>query len=217
MSKILTSSSSQRLLLTDVDWRSYLHMLRAFQGQPSVRLTYDRGSLEIMIMTYEHEGQSHLLGRFLVALTEELGKPVAGGGSTTFKRRDRKRGLEADECFWIAGEPRIRGKKRIDLRIDPPPDLAIEVDVTRRSLQRMPIYAALRVPEVWRLAGGTLTFHVLGADGKFAAALQSASFPGLEPSALTPFLALRGQVEENALVRQFRDWVRQQVAAGVLQ
>jgi len=216
MSTVPTGAAGRQLLLDGVDWHTYERLLRAFQGRPAIRLTYDRGRLEIMIMTYEHEGQSHLLGRFIVVLTEELGLPIAGGGSTTFKRRDRKRGLEPDECFWIAHEAQVRGKKRIDLRRDPPPDLALEIDVTRQSVKRMPIYAALRVPEVWRLKAAQLTFHVLGADGHYSPDGPSACFPGLLAASLQPFLMLRGHIDENALVRQFRDWVRQQIAAGVL-
>jgi Uma2 family endonuclease len=108
----------------------------------------------------------------------------------------------------------VRSKRHIDLRTDPPPDLAIEVDVTSSSLNRMGIYAALRVPEVWRLDGQTLTFHVLGPDGKYITSSHSLSFPLLTPADLLRFLALRATLEENAVVRQFRAWIRQQLATG---
>jgi Uma2 family endonuclease len=199
----------QSLLLPDVDWQTYSRLLRVFAERPAVRLTYDRGVLEIMSPLLEHDIDGRLLGRFVTTMTEELGLPVLSAGSTTFRRRKRRRGLEADESFWIANEPRVRGKRRINLRVDPPPDLAIEVDVTRSSLDRMGIYAALAVPEVWRLDGPqSLTFHVLQSDGAYAAATNSLSFPQVTPSDLLGFLALRGQMDENAIVRQFRAWVR---------
>ncbi len=151
----------------------------------------------------------HLLGRFVVALTEELVLPIAEGGSTTFRRRRGRRGLEPDQSYWIASEPMVRGKERIDLRIDPPPDLAIEVDVANSSLSRMGIYTALGVPEVWRLAEGLLSFHVLASGGQYAESPTSRTFGFLTAADVQGFLLLRGRQDENAIVRQFREWVRQ--------
>jgi Uma2 family endonuclease len=204
--------SGERLVLHDVGWSSYGRLLRAFAERPRVRLTYDRGVLEIMSPLLEHDNSSWLLGRFVVVLTEELGLPVLGGGSTTFRRRRRRRGLEPDECFWIANEPRMRGKRRVDLRVDPPPDLAIEVDVTRSSMDRMGVYGALSIPEVWRLDDPlTLSFQVLQPDGIYGAASHSLAFPMVTPADLIGFLGLRGQMDENAVVRQFRAWLRQRL------
>jgi Uma2 family endonuclease len=211
----LSSPSRNRLLLHDVDWRTYTRLLRAFAERPSVRLTYDRGVLEIMSPLHEHESDSYLLGRFVDTLTEELGLPVKAGRSTTFRRRRRRRGLEPDNSYWIANEAQVRGKRRIDLRVDPPPDLAIEVDVTSGSLDRMGIYAALGVPEVWRLDGPTLSFHMLGTGGRYAASPYSKAFPWLAPTDLTGFLGLQGQMDENAIVARFRAWVRQRMSAGI--
>src|SRR5262249_54893083 len=144
------SSQQQHLVLRDIDWKTYNRLLRAFAERPGIRLTYDRGTLEIMSPSHGHDTDARFLGRLVVTLTEELGLPIKGGGSTTFRRRRRRRGLEPDDCYWIANEPRVRGKRKINLRVDPPPDLCIEVDVTHSSLNRLSIYAALNVPEVWR-------------------------------------------------------------------
>jgi Uma2 family endonuclease len=200
----------QRIVLYSVDWRSYGRLLRAFGDRPAVHLTYDRGCLEIMTLSHEHEGLSYLLGRFIDALTEELNLPVKGGRSTTFRRRKRKRGLEPDCCWWIANEALVRGKDKIDLRIDPAPDLALEVDITHSSLDRLAIYAALGVPEVWRWNGQTLACYLLGEDSRYAENRLSKAFRNLAPTDLAQFLARRGQMDENALVRQFRTWVREQ-------
>jgi Uma2 family endonuclease len=197
------------MVLHGIDWPTYVRLVRAFAGRRGLRLTYDRGTLEIMTLTYGHESLAHLLGRFVVALTEELGLPIAEGGSTTFRRRRSRRGLEPDQCCWIASEPLIRGKQRIDLRVDPPPDLAIEVDVASSSVDRMGIYGALGVPEVWRLADQTLTFHVLAGGGKYVVSTTSKAFSILTSADVQGFLALRGQQDENAIVRQFRTWVQQ--------
>lgn len=200
-------SDGQRFLLQGVSWEAYEELLRLLGEQP-VRLTYDRGRLELMAPSYRHENSSRLLGRFVEVLTEEFDLDMSSAGSTTFRRQDLDRGLEADEGFYIAGEPLIRGKSEIDLQTDPPPDLAIEADITRSSLDRMSIYAALRVPEVWRYDGSTLTVHHLGADGRYRLAHRSLSFPKLPVGELTRFLDLRATQSETQIIKAFRAWAR---------
>lgn len=204
---------SNRLVLGGISWRTYLRALRTFDER-HVRITYDRGVLEIMTLSFEHEKIGYLLGRLIDALTEELGLPISGGKSTSFKRRKKQRGLEPDNCYGIANEPLVRDKTKIDLRNDPPPDLAVAVDISRSSLDRLGIYAALRVPEVWRSDGKTVTFHVLQANGEYAVATSSRAFPGLKSDELTAFRARQGQRDVNALVREFRVCVRERLAAG---
>jgi Uma2 family endonuclease len=203
------AKSEQRLILYGVPWRTYERALRTFSDRPGVRLAYDRGALEIMTLSHEHENRGRLLARLVVALTEELDLPLKEGGSTTFRRRRRQRGIEPDDCYWIANEAIVRSKDKIDLRYDPPPDLALEIDVTRSSIDRLSIYAALRIPEVWRQQGQVLDFHILGSDGKYAVCSTSRAFPTIASADLLPFIAMRGQLDANAIVRQFRTWVRQ--------
>jgi Uma2 family endonuclease len=208
------TTAGQSLLLDNIDWSTYTRLLRIFGKRPAVHLTYDRGMLEIRTLSPEHERLKHLLRRLIEALAEELGMSIAGFGSMTCRRRGRRRGLEPDECYWIAHEPQVRGKDRIDLRTDPPPDLAVEVDITHSSLDRLGIYAKLGVPEVWRLDDQGLTFHVLQAKGKYAAQGQSPAFPFVRPADVLSFLAQRGQLDETAILRQFRAWVRQQAGGN---
>lgn len=203
-----------RVLLQGADWQTYTRLLRAFAQRRSVRLTYDRGDLEIMSPLPGHENDAYLLGRFVDTLTEEHGVEVFAGRSTTFRRRKKQRGLEADNSYWIKNQALVRGKRRIDLRVDPPPDLAIEVDITRSSLDRMAIYEALRVAEVWRFDGQDLSFHVLGSDDHYLESSTSLAFPTISASDLMPFLALRGQVDDNELIRRFRKWLRQHLGTG---
>lgn len=203
-----------RVLLDGVPWQTYSRLVRAFDGRRSVRITYDRGALEIMTVSVEHESHGSFMGRLVFALTEEFGLPVMGGGSATFRRRRKQRGLEPDNCFWIASEPRVRGKRKIDLDVDPPPDLAIEIDVTRSSLPRLDIYAALGVPEVWRFDGEDLTIHLLGPDGQYIESTSSPTFPGVKPRDIVRFMNMRFKAEENSVIRQFRAWVRERFATG---
>lgn len=204
-----------RLIVDNVDWKSYSRFLYLFAERPGYRLTYDRGRLEIMSPSPEHELDGEFLGRLTHTLTEELGVPVRSGGSTTLRRRRHHRGLEPDSCFWIANELVMRGKRTLDLRIDPPPDLAIEVDVSSSSLNRMSIYAALGVPEVWRLDDRTLTFHALRANKKkYTAISHSLSFPFVTPADLMNFMMMCSTQDENSVLRQFRAWIQQQRASG---
>ena len=209
------SVNGQYLRLSAVDWQTYSRLLRAFAERPAIRLTYDRGELEIMSPLLEHDDDGELLGELVFTLTDELGLPLKRGGSTTLRRRLKQRGIEADKCFWIANAHRMAGRRRLALRTDPPPDLAIEVDVTCSSLDRMSIYAALGVPEVWRLQGDTLTFHILGADGDYATADCSRAFPQITPADLLGFLQEARQAgDENVVIRRFRKWIRQHRAGA---
>lgn len=216
MSSIVKALPKHRLVLSAVDWRNYGRLLHILADRRAIRVTYDGGTLEIMTLSHEHESLGYLLARLIDALTEELSIPVKGGGSTTFRYRKRRRGLEPDSCWWINSEPLVRGKHHIDLRTDPPPDLALEVDITRSSLNRLKIYAALGIPEVWRLQRGKITCHVLGEDERYSTSSMSRVITGMQPAELMRFLAWQGQMDETGIVREFRAWVREQRSAGRL-
>jgi Uma2 family endonuclease len=141
------SPESGRLLLADIRWQTYEDLLQDL-AQTRVKLTYDRGSLEIMTPMYRHESCAGFLGRLVEVAAEEFSMRFISGWSTTFRREDLKRGLEPDRCYYIGNVSAVLGKLDIDLSRDPPPDLAIEVDIRSSSLNRMSIYAALGVPEV---------------------------------------------------------------------
>ena len=205
--------AEQRLLLSCIDWPSYL-TFGDLLDERHVRLTYDRGELEFMTLSPEHERAKKLLARLLEALTDEMDIDVAGFGSMTFRREDLERGLEPDECYWIAHEPGIRGRNEIDLARDPPPDLVIEIEISRSALNRMGLYAAMGVPEVWRFDGQTLRFCLLATNGRYAESEQSQALPFLSAAALAPFLAQSAVLSETKLIRAFRAWVREQAAQG---
>jgi Uma2 family endonuclease len=166
-----------------------------------------------MVISYIHEGGAAFLARCIYVLTEETNTPVASAGSTTLGREDLDRSIEPDKCFYLKHEPRIRGKEKIELPGDPPPDLAVESEVSRRAIKQLPIYEALGVPEVWRTDGERVTFHVLQPDGKYGVAEYSSNFSFLDSTELALFLRKRREMEENALLREFRVWVRQKLDA----
>jgi Uma2 family endonuclease len=206
--------SGNRLLLSGIDWPTYCRLTRLFDERRHLRITYDRGALEIMTLSPRHERIKHLLGLLVLALAEGFAIPIAGFGSMTFRRRRLKRGLEPDECFWIQHEAQVRGRDDIDLRTDPPPDLVIEVDISRSSINRMNIYGKLGVPEVWRFDGQALSFLARQPDGSYADIPQSLAFLQVAPGDVTALLALRGQLDETAIVRQAREWAAQKAGTN---
>lgn len=213
---LLSTPAAQHLVLSAVPWSAYVGIGDLLGEQP-VRLTYVRGELEFMTLSREHELLKGLLRRLVEIVAEETGMEIASGGSTTFRREDLERGLEPDECYWIAHEPDVRGRDRIDLANDPAPDLVSEIEVTRNVLNRINICAALGVPEVWRYDGSTLTVLARTTAGQYTPASASLSFPFVPIGELGRYLALRETMGEMALARQFRQWVRSQVASGTWQ
>jgi Uma2 family endonuclease len=205
-----TLPAPQHMLLDDVSWQGYEDLLREFDGRP-IRLTYDQGSLEIMTLSHGHESYSWLVGRLIATLTEELNIPLHAGKSTTFRQKVKKMGLEADQCFWIQNEARMRGKKEFRMAVDPPPDLAVEIDITRSSLNRMVIYAAFKVPEVWRFDGKSVRIYRLLKNGDYELCERSIAFPFLAPSDIVRFLHESDTKDETSLVRSFREWIRENV------
>jgi Uma2 family endonuclease len=207
----LAPPKEQRFRMSAVSWEGYMHLGQGFAGR-HVRMTYDRGELEIMTVSLGHDGDKSLLARLVEVVTEEMAIDIRSGGSTTLDREDLLRGLEGDECWWIRHEAQVRSLREIDLNRDPPPDLALEVEITRSLLDRIGIYAALRVPEVWRWDGQVLTVLLLGEDGTYVVSSSSRNFPFLPIAELGRFMHMLQTMSETAVVRAFREWVRQHTA-----
>lgn len=203
-----------RFLLRQVGWRLYDELLTALGGRSSVRITYDRGDLELMSPLYPHEAYAGMYGYLVLALTKELGLSVKGGGSTTFRSKALGKGIEPDRCFWIARAKHMIGRRTHDIETDPPPDLAIEVEYTSSALDRMGIYAALRVPEVWRFDSEALFIHALQPDGTYEVLDHSPTFPRLPVAEVPAVVAAHMEADDNDALDAFRAWVRQHVVAA---
>ncbi len=202
----------QRFVLRDLNWEDYVALGNVLQDRPGLRLTYDRGRLELMTTSPKHEIYKKWLGRFIDVLAETFNLPKVSAGNMTFRKEELDRGLEADDCFWIAHEPQMRGKLTWDPRRDPPPDLALEIEVSRSALDRLGIYAALQVPEVWCFDGSSLQVLRLQPKGAYQAMGQSLFFAQLPIGELPRFLSMTETADDLTVVRQFRAWVLQ--AAG---
>ncbi len=205
----VTVVRNQRFVLQSESWQHYVRLRSMFRDRRGVRITFDRGNLQLMTLSLDHEQLAMILATLVRAWTQERALGLKSGGSATFRRRDLNRGLEPDQCFWIANEPVVRNSRRVNLRREPPPDLVLEVEITRSAVPRLPIYAAFGFPEIWRLTVNGLTFNRLQSDGTYAPVPTSLALAPLSPNDLMPFLALRGQVDENSIETQFRAWIRQ--------
>lgn len=200
----------RQVVLQGVSWGTYQGLIHDLEANPGQRLTYDQGKLEIMVPLPPHEGYKKLIGRLVEAVTEETETEIRSLGSTTWSREDLRKGLEPDQCYYIQHEQAVRGKDEIDLTLDPPPDLAIEVDSTSSSLNRMAIYSALGVPEVWRFDGETLTIYAL-VNGEYRTQETSTVLPLLQQQDLSRFLQVSRIMGETNWVRTFRQWVRERL------
>jgi len=203
--------SPDRVVLPNISWQTYQLLIRDFEQEPAIRLTYDRGMLEIRMPLDPHETYKKLLGRLVEAATEELDIEIRSLGSRTCDRADLARGLEPDQCYYIQNEALVRGVAQIDLNQFPPPDLALEIDITSSSINRLSIYATLGVPEVWRYNGQTLTI-LSWQNGEYLSLDRSIALPLLNAEDLVRFLALRNAIGETKLVKQFRRWVKDTIA-----
>lgn len=205
MTTLSPSRTPDRVLLHGVSWATYQALLADMEDR-ATRLTYDQGDLEIMSPSDEHERIKTLIGRMVEVMTEELEIPIRSAGSTTLRRELKRCGLEPDECYYIAHEALMRGRDTIDLEADPPPDLAIEVDVSRSSMNRFAIYAAMGIPEIWKFEEGKIQVYALAAD-QYTAVHHSPSFPFLPVADLSRILAERNETDETTWIRSFRRWV----------
>jgi Uma2 family endonuclease len=199
-------AAEQRMRLSSIPWGAYVAFCDGL-GDHYLRVTYDRGEMEIMSPSRKHEKGKKRLGQLVEALTQVLDIDIACGGSVTCRNEEMLRALEPDDCYWIAHEPQVRDCDELDLDIDPPPDLAMEIEISRSALDRMGIYAALKVPEIWRWDRETLHVQVLGARGTYRTVKRSKAFPFLPLKEFSAFLTRTG-LSETKLLREFRVWVR---------
>lgn len=200
----------QRLLLHDVSWPEFEAILEELGEHRNTRIAYDNGSIEIMVPSPEHEADKEIIGDLLKALLEELDAEFLTLGSTTFKNSVMLKGIEPDQCFYIQNEAAVRGKKRIDLTTDPPPDLALEIDITSRT--HPDTYAALGVPELWRRVDQTIRIYQL-QQGQYIEVSDSPTFPGWCLQTQIPTCIEQSRKEgRNKAMRTFRTWIRNRLA-----
>jgi Uma2 family endonuclease len=201
-------TADDKMILSGISWQTYEHLLDDFAGRPAVRLAYDKGSLEIMVVSYGHERLKTIIGDLVVRIAFELDIDYEAAGSTTFKREAMGAGFEADESFYFSNLELVRQSSVLDLERDPPPDLVIEIDISSPSLSKFPIFSALGVPEVWRFHEGRLLIYHL-SDGMYKEARASRFLPDVAADELTRLIKDREVRQPNAWQRKVCDYARE--------
>lgn len=208
---IAQTREAGRFVFKTADWKFYQDIRKRLDRQ-SVFATYYKGMLEVVTTSYLHERISFLLHRLLCILAEETNTPMVTAGRTTLDREDLDLGVEADTSFYIAHVEQMKGKEQIDLKIDPPPDLAIEVEVSRRLGARKLIYRDIGVPELWRFADEALTVMRL-EDGNYIPCFQSPTFPQLSAAEMSKLINAGLNDDETNWAMTVRRRVRETLAS----
>lgn len=204
----LTQRRADRVVLHNISWQQFENLLEDLGENRAARVAYDDGSLEIMTPLPEHEYYKETISIAIQDIADVLDQDYESLGSTTWKREIKKAGVEPDNCFYFQNEPKIRGQLEFDLSQDPPPDLALEIDVMSKSLSRFPIYARLGVPEIWCYDAGELKIYQLQNE-EYRAVETSLIFPQLSVRELPALIEQYRPQGRRAIRRAVRDWARQ--------
>jgi Uma2 family endonuclease len=196
------------LCIDDVPWEEYENLLADLGESYSVRIFYDRGRMEIMAPGSAHERPKSIINRLITALSDVLDIDVESLGSTTLKAQIKAKGAEPDDCFYVQNATLIIGIEDLDLMHNPPPDIVVEIDRTSTSLNKFEIYAALGVPEIWRVTGRKVQFY-LRADDTYEESPFSSAFPFLTAFTLSDFVARAIKEGGRRSAFAFRKWVRE--------
>lgn len=207
---VSSSIAEQRTVLHNISWETFEALLTDTGEHRDSRFAYEDGTLEIICALFEHENPKCNFGNFILVLAEEVDIEIRSAGSTTLKRKIAKKGIEPDSCYYIQNELAIRGRESLDLETDPAPDLAIEIDITSSSVNKLGIYSALGVSELWRYSGRDLKFYQL-IEGQYVECEFSIAFPIVSVSDISRFIQQSKTMGEIALLKSFRAWVREKL------
>ena len=201
------NTGEERTLLENISWNLYENLLLEIGDNGTARLSYLRGQLEFMTPLFEHEYGNRTIDKLISTIAEELDRDYISCGSMTIKRPDIEAGKEPDSCYYIANEPAVRGKTKLDFTQDPPPDLAIEIDITSSSINQLALSAKLGVGELWRYDGVELIFYQLRL-GSYVSVDRSPTFPLLSSARVLEFLADCQTEGINRSVKMLCEWVQ---------
>lgn len=211
----MTSEPGERVVIRGVDWAFYEQLLDSIPEDEHIHVDYDGKDIEMMVIGFGHDFEKKLLSQFVESVAQELEIPYKSAGQTTWKRPEVNRGLEADDCYFFRSDKLAaiaaawaRGARKV--ADYPNPDLAIEIDDSRSKIDRPGIYAALRIPEVWRFENNQVFIDRLKDDGTYEVVDASQFLP------VTAIEIRRWVVEENSeddssWSRRLRAWVRDEV------
>ncbi|PSF38069.1 hypothetical protein C7H19_06245 [Aphanothece hegewaldii CCALA 016] len=198
------------VLLHNISWEQFENILENLGQTRSSRVAYYEGTLEIMTPLPEHEYYKQSIGITVEDIAEVLDRDYECYGSTTWKKKIKEAGLEPDNCFYFQNAARIRGKLKFDLSQDPPPDLALEIDITSKSLNRFPIYSRLGVPEIWSYDEGELKIYLL-QENQYVEVENSLVFPELPIKEILVIIEEYRTISRLAMRKAIREWARNKI------
>jgi Uma2 family endonuclease len=210
-SMLLTERRADRVVFYNISWQHFENLLIDLGESRSARIAYIDGTLEIMTPLPEHEYYKETISDSIKDIAEILGKNYQSLGSTTWKKELRQAVVEPDNCFYFQNEAKIRGKLTFDLNQDPPPDLALEIDLTSKSLNRFPIYARLGVPEIWCYDRGKIKIYQLQNED-YIEVEKSLVFPNIKVQELPKILETYRRQGRLEIRQAVRNWVKEQIS-----
>ncbi|MBK7991999.1 MAG: Uma2 family endonuclease [Blastocatellia bacterium] len=200
------------IVLPNISWSTYESLLNDLADTTAARLTYNQGKLEIMAPLPEHERINRIVALIVEVVAEELNIDIEAFGSTTFKHKDFVQGFEPDSCFYIQHEAIAKGKTKFDLKVDPPPDLIIEIDITNSSIDKLSIYKQLAVPEIWRYDGKKVIIYKL-ENNDYQILNNSSSFPLLTSENINYFITQSKNLKKTVFLKSLRAFLRDKINA----
>jgi len=198
------------LIQHGVSWSEYGDLLRAVGDAPGQHISFDGGTLQIMTLSFKHEKYVRLIERIVDRLSSRLLIKALSYGSATMKKEHEQKGAEPDACYYVQSAELVGKKDEIDLNVDPPPDVVVEIDLHHESISKTSIYSSLGVPELWRYDGNRMTiYHLRGEE--YIVSEASESLPLLTSAVLTEFLARTSKEDQYEILLAFEEWLKQQL------
>jgi Uma2 family endonuclease len=202
VSSVLSEASETRMVLENVSWETFVALADGRRGSVP-RMTYSEGVLEMMSPKRKHENIGRLIGRMVEAYSEIKGIEILSVASVTVKRSDLKKAYEADESYYVTSIDQVLAKEELDFEVDPAPDLVVEVELTSSAIEKMELFAAMQVREVWRHDGTSVQFY-RWLNGRYNLIPTSVELPGLDAALINRFLEQRLEAGETTFIRAFR-------------
>lgn len=211
-----TTVPDSSVVLRNVSWETYECLLADDEGRRVPRIAYDRGEMELVSPSMPHDEDAQTLILLVGIVAASLGISIRSIGSTTYRRRDLERGFEPDAGFYVQSEERMRGRRQLDPSVDPPPDVVLEMEVSRSALNKLALLSALGVPEVWRGDRGRVVILVLDGES-YRETSVSQAFPVLTSEVMTRFLAESHTMLSPDWFQSVSEWAQtQQTPDGAL-
>ena len=205
--------ADERVVLSCVNWETYERLLRDDEERRVPRMTYDQGVLELVTPSTPHEKAAQTLTTLVVIVSATIGTPIVNVGSTTYRRKDLRRGFEPDASFYVQNESRVRDRPEINLTVDPPPDIVLEMEMSRSMRDKLPLFANMGIPELWRCDGQQVTILLLERDN-YRESFNSLALPVLTSDVLTRFLAESRTMLSPDWFEAVSEWARGQRGAS---